>query len=155
MNQKTLIAIIILAGIGSIGSVLAYSGTISAGQGNFNNVLVTGTCVGCGGTSITNYNVTSSNSAGTAPVNFTSALYSIAIISNASYDGILKVQYEKTDNSWNTQYTLTGSSSTVNTGDSYFEGFPSGTPGLYYPYHIRVLVDTQASTGGALISYAH
>lgn len=49
MNQKTLIAIIILAGIGSIGSVLAYSGTISAGQGNFNNVLVTGTCTGCGG----------------------------------------------------------------------------------------------------------
>lgn len=49
MNQRSLIAIIILAGIGSIGSVLAYTGTISAGQGNFNNVLVTGTCTGCGG----------------------------------------------------------------------------------------------------------
>lgn len=57
MNQRSLIAIIILAGIGSIGSVLAYSGTISAGQGNFNNVLVTGTCTGCGGGegSFTNY----------------------------------------------------------------------------------------------------
>lgn len=49
MNQRSLIAIIILAGIGSIGSVLAYSGTISAGQGNFNNVLVTGICTGCSG----------------------------------------------------------------------------------------------------------
>ena len=49
MNQRSLIAIIILAGIGSIGSVMAFSGTISAGQGNFNNVLVTGTCSGCGG----------------------------------------------------------------------------------------------------------
>ena len=63
MNQKTLIAIIILAGIGSIGSVLAYSGTISAGQGNFNNVLVTGTCTGCGGGegSFTNYNTIALN----------------------------------------------------------------------------------------------
>ena len=48
MNQRILITLIILAGIGSIGSVLAYSGTISAAQGNFNNVLVTGTCSGCG-----------------------------------------------------------------------------------------------------------
>ena len=49
MNQRLVIGLIIIAGIGSIGSVLAYSGTISAGQGNFNNVLVTGTCTGCGG----------------------------------------------------------------------------------------------------------
>ena len=48
MNQRSLIAIIILAGISSIGSVLAYSGSISAAQGNFNNVLVTGSCTGCG-----------------------------------------------------------------------------------------------------------
>lgn len=63
MNQRYLIAIIILAGIGSIGSVLAYSGTISAGQGNFNNVLVTGTCTGCGGGegSFTSYNTVSLN----------------------------------------------------------------------------------------------
>lgn len=56
MNQRSLIAIIVLAGIGSIGSVLAYSGTISAGQGNFNNVLITGACTGCGGSgSFTSY----------------------------------------------------------------------------------------------------
>uniref|UniRef100_A0AAT9JH15 ORF17 n=1 Tax=Nitrosopumilaceae spindle-shaped virus TaxID=3065433 RepID=A0AAT9JH15_9VIRU len=63
MNQRSLIAIIILAGIGSIGSVLAYSGTISAGQGNFNNVLVTGTCTGCGAGegSFTHYNTIALN----------------------------------------------------------------------------------------------
>lgn len=59
MNQRLLIGIIILVGIGSIGSVLAYSGSISAAQGNFNNVLVTGTCTGCGGGSgsFTSYSV--------------------------------------------------------------------------------------------------
>lgn len=69
MNQRSLIAIIILAGIGSIGSVLAYSGTISAAQGNFNNVLITGSCTGCGGegsfttySTLLNQTITSSSS---------------------------------------------------------------------------------------------
>lgn len=67
MNQRFLIALIILAGIGSIGSVLAYSGTISAGQGNFNNVLITGTCTGCGGDgSFTTYSLVLNKTAGTS-----------------------------------------------------------------------------------------
>jgi len=48
MKQNSLIAIIIIAGI-SITGVSAYSGSISAAQGNFNNLLVTGTCSGCSG----------------------------------------------------------------------------------------------------------
>jgi len=70
MNQRSLIAIIILAGIGSIGTVLAYTGTITANQGSFNNVLVTGTCTGCGANegSFTTWTTLTNTTVGTVSV---------------------------------------------------------------------------------------